>query len=84
MLEDYKRTIRVFESILEIACLTGVFFLLWSQFYRGRALPMYLGRGKWILTSVYVMLMTVVFVLSDGFKFGHKKPLDVTVSQILA
>lgn len=76
-----KAFIRKVESILEILFLVLAYYLVWRSFYRGENIPLYYGKGKYILVGVYALLILVIFYLCEGFKFGHKKFTDVILSQ---
>lgn len=44
-------------------------------------MPPYFGNGKFLLTFIYAFLNYILFFYCDGFKFGHIKLTDVTISQ---
>lgn len=44
-------------------------------------MPSFEGNGKYLLTLVYGFLNLILFHYCDGFKFGHIKLTDVTISQ---
>lgn len=76
-----KAFIRKVESVLTILFLTLTYYLIWGIFYRGENIPLYYGKGKYILMGVYALLILVIFYLCEAFKFGHKKLTDVILSQ---
>lgn len=80
-IEDIKHNIRRIEGIGEVILLVTVYYLIWKHWYRQTSMVPYYGYGKVILLGIYLMLIIVIFVLCDSFKFGHLKLTDVVVSQ---
>lgn len=85
ILNDIKHLIRIIEAALELLLLTGVFFLSWRylMFTKGN-FPTYYGGGKWVLMGVYALLTLIIFNLTDSFKYGYLKFIDVLISQWLS
>lgn len=75
-----KSAVRKLEGFLEIAVLSVVYYLVWRYFYRNLGFRYY-GKGKYVLTGVYAFLILILFLYCDGFKYGHNKISDVTISQ---
>ena len=81
--EEKKHLIRKLEAFLQIALLTGIYYLIWLFFYQDVTFP-YLGRGKFVLMGIYAVLTLILFHYSDGFNYGHSKLADIIVSQTIA
>ena len=81
ILEDMKSTLRMAETILEVAILSLLFYLVWRFWYGEDLFPPYYGRGKIVLIGVYAALIFIGFHLNDCFKFGYLKLTDVLISQ---
>ena len=79
-----KNTIRVAEAVVEISLLTVLFYLIWRNGYGEKLFPTYYGRGKLVLMGIYAALLVVGFHLSDCFKYGYLKLIDVILSQWIA
>ena len=81
LFDDIKHTLRVAEAILEVLVLTVAYYLVWRLCYPDGLFPAFLGNGKYVLASVYALLIAGFFYMSDCFKFGHLKLTDVVLSQ---
>ena len=79
--DETKSTIRRIESLFEIIVLALTYYIVWRIKYDVKAMPNYNGNGKYVLILVYAFLNFILFSYSDGFKFGHIKLTDVTISQ---
>lgn len=79
-----KSVIRAAEGMLEIALLTFVYYLVWRRGYDEGIFPAYYGYGKYVLSGVYALLVIVLFINFDGFKFGYLRLTDAIISQWIA
>lgn len=78
-----KSTIRRLESIAETVAFALLYYLMWILFYKGEMNP-YLGKGKFILLGIYIVLLYLIFSLNDAFEFGHLKASEVAASQSIS
>ncbi len=83
-LDSVKHTIRKLESLLELLCLTVVYYIVWRRGYRHDLFPAYYGNGKLVLAGLYFALLWIVLHSDDGLKFGYLKLTGVLLSQIVA
>lgn len=79
-----KSTLRKAESVFEVSLLSLVYYFIWRYLYDMPTMHSYYGNGKYLLTAIYAFLLFILFVLCDGFKFGHVKLTDVVISQWLS
>lgn len=79
--DEIKSSVRRFESLIEIAVLSVTYFIVWKIKYDIPAMHSFSGNGKYLLVLVYAFLNSILFLYCDGFKFGHIKLTDVTISQ---
>lgn len=79
--DEVKSSIRRVESLIEIIILSLTYYVVWRIKYGGSAMPSFLENGKYMLMLVYGFLNFILFFYCDGFKFGHIKLTDVTISQ---
>ncbi len=79
--EDTKSLLRGLETLVEIAILTVVFYIVWRV---GYDLPFFGYKGKYVLMGVYAMLLYVLFLNSDCTMFGQLQKLDLILGQIIA
>lgn len=79
--DEVKSSVRRVESLIEILVLALTYYAVWRIKYDGSAMPSFLGNGKYLLMLVYGFLNFILFFYCDGFKFGHIKLTDVTISQ---
>ncbi len=83
--DGMKRTIRVSEGFLEVLLLSVAYYFVWRYGYdRSDGFRAYLGNGKYVLAGVYAMLVIMLFLNFDGFKFGYLKPVESFASQLIA
>ena len=84
-LDGMKRTIRIIEGMLEVLALSVAYYIVWRLGYeRSDGFPAYYGTGKYVLAGVYGMLVIILFLNFDGFKFGYLKPIESFASQLIA
>jgi exopolysaccharide biosynthesis polyprenyl glycosylphosphotransferase len=84
-LDGMKRTIRLIEGFLEVLTLSVAYYIVWRMGYeRSDGFPAYYGNGKYVLAGVYGMLVIMVFLNFDGFKFGYLKAVESFASQLIA
>ena len=79
--DEVKSSVRRVESIIEIIVLAVVYYAVWRIKYDSSSMPSFEGNRKYLLTLVYGFLNFILFLYCDGFKFGHIKLTDVTISQ---
>lgn len=79
--DEVKSSVRRVESLIEIVVLAAVYYAVWRIKYDSSSMPSFEGNGKYLLTLVYGFLNLILFHYCDGFKFGHIKLTDVTISQ---
>lgn len=76
--------LRRFTCLFELGIFVAVFLYIFWNGYSQDTIHPYLGRGKYILIFIYVVLNTVMIKLCDGFKLGVLKMVDITFSQWIA
>lgn len=81
--DNIKYTIQKIEGTIETLIFTLVFYFTWRVSYTADSFPPYYGRGKYVLMGIYFLLLTILLVFDEGFKFGHLKLLDVITSQCI-
>ena len=81
--EEMRHFIRRFQGIIQVALLTILYYVIWRS-YGLDVFPAYYGRGKYVLMGIYAILVFLLFHYSDGFRYGHSKLSDITVSQCIA
>ena len=79
--DEVKSSVRRVESLIEITVLAVIYYAVWRIKYDSPSMPSFEGNGKYLLTLVYGFLNFILFLYCDGFKFGHIKLTDVTISQ---
>lgn len=85
VLSDIKNFLRGIEAVFEVILLSLTYFLVWRfVMYPLGYFPTYFGGGKYVLMGVYGILIAVVFHLTDSFRFGYLKFIDVLVSSWLS
>ena len=84
--EDKKVVIRRVEQLLELIILAMMFLFFWRKFYSIDFFfdQQYLGRGKYVLIGLYMVIMGMSMRLDEGFRFGYRKLFDIVILQWLA
>jgi len=78
---DFKGFIRKIEGLVEVIIFVLIYYFAWKWAYRGEGFPEYYGNGKYLLAMVYAFLVFIFFFLCDSFKYGHRKMMEVIISQ---
>ena len=79
--DEFKSTVRKVEAVIELAVLAAVYYGIFKFGYCTSDTPLLQGNSKYFLIIIYVLLNFILFHYCDGFKFGHIKLSDVTISQ---
>ena len=79
--DEVKSSVRRVEALIEIIVLALTYYAVWKVKYNVADMPSFSGNGKYLLILVYGFLNFILFLYCDGFKFGHIKLTDVTISQ---
>ena len=79
--EDTKGSVRAVESLIEVALLTFVYYLVWRNLYD---FSMFAHKGKYVLAGVYAVLLFLVFENSECTKFGQLHWTDLAVGQVIS
>ena len=79
--DEIKSTVRKVEAVIELAVLAAVYYGIFKFGYCTSDTPLLQGNSKYFLIIIYVLLNFILFHYCDGFKFGHIKLSDVTISQ---
>ena len=83
--DGMKRTIRITEGLLEVLILSVAYYFVWRYGYeRSDGFPAYYGNGKYVLAGVYGMLVILLFLNFEGFKFGYLKAIESFATQLIA
>ena len=64
--ESTKGLVRLLESILEIAILSVIYYVVWRYAYSEPNL--FASKGKYVLMGVYAAIMFFLFENMDGFR----------------
>ena len=79
--ESTKNLVRGIESFIEIVALSIIYYAIWNQFYNEGPLPLYLGKGKYLLMGIYAVFVYLFFKNMDGFQFGNLRRTDLGLAQ---
>ena len=79
--EDTKGLLRVAETLLEVAVLTVVYYLVWRNSYDMFA---FAYKGKYVLMALYAALTYLVFQYTDCTMFGQLSRVDLIMGQIIS
>ena len=79
--EDTKGLLRVAETLLEVAILTVIYYIV---FRRGYDLPYFEYKGKYVLMGIYGILLYAFFQNSECTMFGQLHRVDLIIGQIIS
>ena len=79
--EDTKGLLRVAETLLEVAILTVVYYIVWRNSYDMFA---FAYKGKYVLMALYAALTYLVFQYTDCTMFGQLSRTDLIMGQIIS
>ncbi len=82
--ENTKGIVRSLESLLEVAILTVMYYIIWRVGYGADGFPAYSHNGKYVLMGLYAFLTYLLFENMDGFMFGNLRKTDLIITQIIA
>lgn len=83
-IDGLKGTIRGLETAIEVLLIAVAYYIVWHYCYEPGTFYAFAGKGKYLLTGVYVLLAIVIIYNYDGFQFGYLKLTDVLVSQVIS
>ncbi len=79
--EDTKGFLRVAETLLEVAVLTLLYYIVWKQGYSFHA---YEYKGKYVLMGIYAVLLYAFFQYSECTMFGQLNRMDLIIGQVIS
>ena len=79
--ESTKGLVRGIETFIEVLILSVIYYIIWNEFYNEGPVPLYLGKGKYILMGIYGLLTFLFFKNTDGFQFGDLRRTDLGLAQ---
>lgn len=79
--ESAKGLIREVESALEVIVLSLIYYFIWKEFYNEGPIPMFLGKGKYVLMGIYALVVYLFIKNTDGFQFGDLRRIDLGLAQ---
>ena len=82
--QTYKDLFERLECLLEIVLLALIFYMVWRNGYPHHLFHNFEHRGKFVLMGLYALILWLILRLSEGFKFGYYKLMDVLISQWVA
>lgn len=82
--DRYKRFISFISAVLLLCILTGLFGLMWYEYYSETIVLPFYRRGNWVLIFIYCILTALFFKAYGGFKLGYLKKTDMLYSQIIS
>ncbi len=79
--ESKKGLIRGIEAFIEIVVLSVIYYVMWELYYNQGPIPLFLGKGKYVLMGIYGVLAYLFFKNTDGFQFGDLRRTDLGLAQ---
>ncbi len=69
--------------MIETVILTGIYYFFWRIGYSHGlpGYPEYLGKGKYILMMVYLILIALLMFYTGAYKFGRMRVLNIVMKQ---
>ena len=82
--ESTKGLIRGIESFIEVVVLSVIYYIVWDMYYNEGPIPLFLGKGKYVLMGIYALLAYLFIKNTDGFQFGDLRRTDLGLAQWIA
>ena len=82
--EQYKRLIKLGFALILVAFLTGLYGVIWINWYNKIIWAPFFRRGNWMMIFIYGLLLIFFMQLYGGFKIALLKRGNLIYSQILA
>lgn len=82
--EQYKRLIKLGFALILVALLTGLYGVIWINWYNKIIWAPFFRRGNWMMIFIYGLLLIFFMQLYGGFKIALLKRGNLIYSQILA
>ena len=79
--EDTKGFLRVAETLLEVAILTVLYYLVWKNGYDFFS---FAYMGKYVLMGIYAVLLYAFFQNSECTMFGQLNRVDLIIGQVIS
>ena len=84
--EKYKRLVRFFLSLLNVAVLTGIYAWFWFHYYHDRSIigTLYFKWGHYAILVLYGFLIFFFGQVYGAMKVGYLRVMDILFSQFIA
>lgn len=84
--EKYKRLLRFFLSLLNVAVLTGIYAYFWFTYYHDRSIigVLYFKWGHYAILTLYGFLIFFFAQVYGAMKVGYLRVMDILFSQFIA
>ncbi|MBP3684195.1 MAG: sugar transferase [Oscillospiraceae bacterium] len=79
--EDTKGFLRVAETLLEVAILTVIYYIVWKNGYEFFS---FAYMGKYVLMGIYAILLYAFFQNSECTMFGQLNRVDLFIGQVIS
>ncbi len=76
-----KGVMRRIEGFFELTVLAAAYYLVFKFGYDNAGVHLYLGRGKYVLTGLYMLLSGLFIMNMDGFQIGNLRRFDLAMAQ---
>lgn len=82
--EQYKRLIKMGFSVILIVMLTGVYAVIWIEWYNKIIWAPFFRKGNWMMIFIYCVLLVFFMQMYGGFKVGALRKGNLIYSQMMA
>ena len=84
--EKYKRLVRFFLSLVNVAILTGIYAWFWFSYYHERDIIgiLYFKWGHYAILTLYAFLVYFFGQVYGAMKVGYLRVMDILFSQFIA
>lgn len=76
-----KGVMRRLEGFFELIVLAVAYYLVFKFGYDNAGFHLYLGRGKYVLAGLYMLISGLFIMNMDGFQIGNLRRFDLTMAQ---
>lgn len=82
--DDLKAILRKGEGLFEVLVFAYIYGITWARYYRDLSTYAFYGRGRFVIIGLYAFILILLFVQSEGIKFGSRKTFELIIAQSIS
>lgn len=82
--DDLKAVLRKGEGLIEVLVFAYIYGITWARYYRDLSTFAFYGRGRFVIIGLYAFILILLFIQSEGIKFGSRKTFELIIAQSIS